>query len=357
MSVDLTAAFGDYIHALRQTPLDQHTEHTGRAALQQLLERARDAFAKKGTVVQHEPRRHEDKGAPDFKISRAGAILGYVENKAVDTPLTAVLKSNQIRKYQELSSNLLVTDYLVFIWLNKEGKAEATLGDSSLLEGPPPTLRPDRIADVTAILSNYFSQPEIGIAKSKPLAEALATRAQLLRDFLGEELIRQEKQHQSGKLYGLFLVFRDQISHEITLGEFADAYAQTLAYGLFLARLNSDEQATIDLLNAKTFIPPSIGVIRELVAFLDELGQPGYSEIKWVVEEVLSIINGLRLAEIRHDLAFANRSASRTMKAKNEDEWRLFSRDPFVYFYEDFLSKYDKKLREKRGVYYTPPRS
>ena len=61
-------------------------------------------------------------------------------------------------------------------------------------------------------------------------------------DYLGEELVRQEREHQEGKLYGLFQIFRDQIFHELTLKEFADAFAQMLAYGLFLARLNSDSE-------------------------------------------------------------------------------------------------------------------
>lgn len=348
-------AFATYLLALRQTAVDQQTEHTGRAALQRLLEAARDAFGHAGTVVQHEPKRHEDKGSPDFKIGRAGAILGYVENKAIDTPLGPVLKSDQIKKYRELSDNLLITDYLHFVWLNTDGKQEARLGDSSLLEGKLQPIRPERIAEVIALLQGFFSQPELGIAQAKPLAEALAVRAHLLRDFLTVELIRQEKTHREGKLHGLYEVFKEQVSHEITLGEFADAFAQTLAYGLFLARLNSKQQEKVTLDNAKQHIPASIGVIQELVGFLDELTKPEYRDIRWVVEEVLSIINGLKLAAIHEDLAFRNRGAKRGTRTGSEEEWRLFSRDPFVYFYEDFLEKYDKSTRESRGVYYTPP--
>ena len=43
------------------------------------------------------------------------------------------------------------------------------------------------------------------------------------------------------------------------------------------------------------------------------------------------------------------------MRARTEEEWRLFSKDPFVYFYEDYLAKYDKAMKKARGVYYTPP--
>ena len=37
------------------------------------------------------------------------------------------------------------------------------------------------------------------------------------------------------------------------------------------------------------------------------------------------------------------------------EEWRLFSRAPFVFFSEPFLAKYDKEMKKSRGVYYTPP--
>jgi predicted helicase len=153
----------------------------------------------------------------------------------------------------------------------------------------------------------------------------------------------------------LFGAFRKQVSHELTLAEFADAFAQTLAYGLFLAKLNDAANKEITLANAKTFIPQSVGLIRELVGFLDNLDRPEYADIAWVIEEVLSIINGLKLAQLIEDLSFRNRKAKRGTQAGSEEEWRLFSRDPFIYFYEDYLAKYDAKLKKSRGVYYTPP--
>jgi hypothetical protein len=128
-----------------------------------------------------------------------------------------------------------------------------------------------------------------------------------------------------------------------------------LAYGLFLAKLDSNG-ATITLANARQFVPGSFRLIHELVQFLDDLSAPEYVEIRWVVEEILSIVNGLDLHAIREDLSFKHRKAiSRKIRAQHEEEHRLFERDPFIYFYEDFLSKYDAKMKKARGVYYTPP--
>jgi hypothetical protein len=139
------------------------------------------------------------------------------------------------------------------------------------------------------------------------------------------------------------------------LKEFADAFAQMLAYGLFLARLNSGSNlVTLD--NAQQYVPGSFQLISELVKFLDELEKNEYPDIRWVIEELLSIVNGLDLSAIHEDLSFRHRRAiSRNVRARDEDEHRLFERDPFIYFYEDYLKAYDPDMRKSRGVYYTPP--
>jgi type I restriction-modification system DNA methylase subunit len=127
-----------------------------------------------------------------------------------------------------------------------------------------------------------------------------------------------------------------------------------LAYGLFLARLNSDSQP-VTLHNAREYVPRSFKLIRELVDFLTELEKDEYQSVRWVVEEVLSIANGLDLVAIHEDLSFRQRTAIRRKVRADEEEHRLFERDPFVFFYEPYLKAYDPAERKRRGVYYTPP--
>jgi type I restriction-modification system DNA methylase subunit len=103
-------------------------------------------------------------------------------------------------------------------------------------------------------------------------------------------------------------------------------------------------------------IPGSFSLIRELVRFLEEMDEPEYRPSRWVVDEILSIVNGIDLAAIHNDLSFrARKAVSRKVKAGDEEEHRLFEKDPFIYFYEDFLKAYDPAMRKGRGVYYTPP--
>ena len=264
-----------------------------------------------------------------------------------------VLKSEQIAKYKSLSQNIILTDYLHFVWINKDGLQRETLCYATDLENLRFRPRPDRDVAVAKLLEAFFSTAPEGIGRAQQLA--LATRSKLLRDHLGEELVRQERAHKEGRLYGLFQMFRDQVFHALTLKEFADAFAQMLAYGLFLARLNSDSEP-ITLHNAREYVPGSFRLIRELVDFLTELDKDEYRDVRWVVEEVLSIVNSLNLPAIQADLSFRQRKAiSRKVRAADEEEHRLFERDPFIYFYEDYLKAYDAATRKGRGVYYTPP--
>jgi hypothetical protein len=224
--------FETYLHALSQDR-DDKTELSDRGALETLLNVvAKDANPKIRII--HEAKKVRGKGGPDFKAMKDGMILGYVEDKTIGENLDQVLKSDQIARYKQLSKNILLTDYLQFIWL-KDGKINGRepIAFPHDLEGKPKKPRDDRVAAVSTLLRGFFSTAPEGIGRSEQLALALATRAHFLRDFLNQELRRQEKEHRELKLYGLYEVFRDQAFHELTLVEFADAFAQMLAYGLF----------------------------------------------------------------------------------------------------------------------------
>ena len=340
-----------YFNAMTHLNIAEGTEHTLRGALETLL----NALAADKTpllTVIHEPKRDKTGlGAPDFKIKRHEATVGYLETKPVGTNLDAVLQSAQLAKYRQLSGNLILTDYLEWIWLRDDHiiKRE-TLCSPSDVGNRKARLDSDKAGKVAALLTGFLSTPPEKLGDAKKLSEALAVRCHDLRDFLLEELERQESE-EADRLYGLYMAFKQDVFQELALKEFADAFAQTLGYGLFLAKLNAGEQVAVTLRNAKDHIPTNFALLRELVDFLDELEQDEYRGVKWLVEEILSILNTLDLAALHEGLAFTATPALRT----TEDERLLFAKDPYVYFYEDFLRAYDKATRKARGVYYTPP--
>ena len=350
----MTDSFKPYFTAIKHFDSNESTEHTLRGALENLLN-ATVAAANSNVTVIHEPKRDKTKlGSPDFKIKLNEAILGYLETKSIGENLDAVLKSDQIAKYKQLSGNLILTDYLEWIWL-RDGKIikRETLCYPSDAGNRRARLDPDKTEKVAKLIAGFLSVPPARLDNTNTLSRALAVRCHDLRDFLLEELERQEREHQQGRLYGLYAVFRQEVFQGLALKEFADAFAQTLGYGLFLAKLNAGEMTAVTLGNAKLHISTNFALLRELVDFLDQLDQDEYRGIRWLVEEILSIMNALDLTAIHKDLAFTKRQDQQS--APTEEERLLFAKDPYVYFYEDFLKAYDKDIRKSRGVYYTPP--
>jgi hypothetical protein len=130
----------------------------------------------------------------------------------------------------------------------------------------------------------------------------------------------------------IYSEFRDILFFELDQKEFADAYAQTLAYGLLLARQAADGQ-TLTLTTAHTFISPERH--RLLAATLNLLAQPPVTAmVGWSLASLLELVNQVDPGVLAY-----------------EDP----THDPLLYFYEDFLAEYDPELRRRRGSYYTPP--
>jgi len=280
--------FDAYFKALAATPIEAKTEHTDRGALEQLLKAA--AAGADGLLhVQHEPKRDKGGGgSPDYMVKRDARIVGYVEVKTIDEALAKILRSEQIKKYRKLSNNLLITDYLEFVWLKDGDTQRARLAHSDDLTARRLVLKAENVEQVSKLLRAFFSSAPQNIGRGQTLAVELATRAAMLRDFLTEELIRQEKDNERGRLFALYDAFRIQVFHDLDIRDFADAFGQMLAYGLFLARLNAGENQTIDLGNVRSFIPGSFSLIRELVRFLEEMDEDEYKDARWIVREILS---------------------------------------------------------------------
>ncbi|MCU0392085.1 MAG: N-6 DNA methylase, partial [Thermoflexibacter sp.] len=321
-----------YFSELQTANEKEITEHSLRSALETLLKATAKEVNKEIEVLQ-EPKRHSKFGTPDFKISNTAGIIGYCETKKIGENLDEVLKSAQIKKYLELNSNLLLTDYQVFIWIKEQAEVKRIL------------LTPQTTQALEILLKDFFRETPQGIGTAKDLAKALAVRTRFLKESLKEALEEQIKKQEALKLIGLYQYFKNTVSEDFSIQQFADAFAQTLSYSLFLAKLNAEEQL-LTLQNIKNFISYSFPVIKEVSAFLDNLEEEEYKPVRWVVNEIITIINSLNIKEIQKSLSFNKSSIS-----SSED----ISADPYLYFYEDFLGQYDSNLRKAKGVYYTPP--
>ena len=101
-------------------------EHTKRPELAGFLNAAKDALGL-NLAITHEPKGERGFGVPDFMVTCDNLVLGYVENKRVGADLDAVAKDEQIKRYFGLSENILLTDYLRFLLLQKGENGEAVI--------------------------------------------------------------------------------------------------------------------------------------------------------------------------------------------------------------------------------------
>ncbi len=332
-----------YINALQNIDLSQTTELSLRFELKTLLKDISD----RQIDILHEGKHHEKFGAPDFKISDKKGIIGYVETKKIGENLDKIINSEQIKKYILLSDNILLTNYLNFIWIRK-GKIELQ-EEICNLQTLKNSLKTETVEKLNHLICQFLKENPVGISNTKILAHALASRTKILKDFLTETIQNQLDNNEPSPLTGLYNTFKNSISSDLTVSEFSDAFAQMLSYGIFLAKLNADNKE-INLFTAKQFIPKSFELIHELVGFIDNLEDEIYVNTRWIVEEIITILNNIDVPAIQESLSF-----NKNKPSENSESSENHNADPFLYFYEEFLAVYDAKLRKSKGVYYTPP--
>ncbi|NHB01625.1 N-6 DNA methylase, partial [Helicobacter pylori] len=317
----------EYLESIKDlTP--EKNELTHRPFLHNLLDKLKNHFNKE-FKIEHEPKR-ERGSQPDFRVSFQGLNIGYIENKKVGTDLNQLLKNDQVLKYLELNPNLMLTDYLNFVWVGKDEEnkplIKREISIASLDEPPkPPKPNPQTAErDLIELFRGFFNHEAAPITNAKDFAMRLSAPTKYLKD----ALIQYQKDDQ---VSSIFKNFKEYLYEELSFEDFSDAFAQTLTYSLFLAKLNHPFEK-IDFNNVRSTIPKNFAVIREMADFLKKLDE--IKEIQWLLNEILSSINHVDMDSILKDL--------------NDDK------DPYLHFYETFLSAYNPKLREKKGVYYTP---
>ncbi len=336
--------FQNYIKELQKHKISEITEHSHRTALQNLLNSYIEEIQQKTNIL-HEPKRQGKNGSPDFMITANESIIGYIENKKILQDLNEIIYSEQIEKYKKLSNNLLITNYVEFVWIRDNEITRVMLCDVTDIENKNFKSKPDNETQVKELLKKFFTQAPQGISDIEKLAFCLAERAKYLFAILFDELKEQElDESKQDTIWLAYTDFINNVYEELTIEGFADTFAQTLTYGLFLAKLNCKTEEPINLRNVDKHISKSFTLIKNIVRFLQYIENDKYNKAQWIIEEILSIINNIDLKTINESLSFSKRK-----KSSNEEY-----KDPYIYFYENFLSEYNPKLRKGRGVYYTP---
>ena len=169
-----------------------------------------------------------------------------------------------------------------------------------------------------------------GVRSAEALAQVMADTAREVRDGISELI---ELETDDGPLRRIFSQVRANLREDLDEAAFADMYAQTMVYGLLTARITHPEE----------FLESSTALVFEN-NFLDAL----YTTFSREHDDAVNIdefglleLSGL-LVRTDVDVILAEFGAK---DPRN---------DPVMYFYEEFLEKYDSARRKELGAYYTP---
>jgi hypothetical protein len=326
----VVSAFGAEARAKLDNPaISGAPEDQLRAPLESLFHAlaALDDLAPAGLSLVGETTLSHLQTRPDYAVSVANALVGFIEVKAPG-------KGCDPRKFPDphdkgqwgkLKSlpNLIYTDGNGFsLWRDGELAAKIVLLEGDVETSGAKLKAPESLRALVADFLSWTPQPPASV---KALAHTSARLCRLLRDEVLEEM---EAGH--GSLQHLKEDWRKLLFPEATNEQFADGYAQAVTFGLLMARAfeiplkDGVELAAIKLKKTNTLIGTALNVLTE-----DEANQQSLKTSLGTLTRVL-----------------------------NEVNWSTLSKDKpeaWLYFYEHFLEVYDNRLRKLTGSYYTPP--
>lgn len=174
----------------------------------------------------------------------------------------------------------------------------------------------------------------LGVREEIRTSEKLAKRmAEVAIDARDEVLGLLEVESETGPLRKLYHQIKEKLVADIDERGFADMFAQTLVYGLLVARLTNPEKFATDAsVGIVDFGTPLLDVLYK--SFRDPSSDFDLDELGLV-----ELANELRLAPVEEILDNFGAADRRD--------------DPVVHFYEDFLDFFDKDQRKELGAYYT----
>ncbi|MCG9130486.1 N-6 DNA methylase [Candidatus Poribacteria bacterium] len=279
-----------------------------------------DHFDTDTITLTQEPRQLDQIGRPDF-IAMDGLLpLGYIEAEAYGRDLDRLTghAEAQNARFIENLDNFILTNFLDFqLWRDGQQHATANIADSP--------------ENLEALLDRFLNTGQIQITSPEVLAKYLARRTRELQTQIATTLTDEDSE-----IYGMFSAFKELLIATLTPDDFADMYAQTLAYGLFAARCTLPNATNFSRHTAAEALPRSNPFLVQL--FYHVASPTLEKNITYILDDIAALLSNVPTEMLR--TAFA---------ARNHLE------DPVIHFYETFLAEYDPQRRVDRGVYYTPP--
>jgi predicted helicase len=303
-------------------------EHSYRADLEQLI-----STLVPDVDVTNEPANVTDCGNPDYVITKGKIPIGYIEAKDIGKDLNSKSYKEQFTRYKKALDNLIITDYVWFQFF-QQGELVYEVKIAELNEGVLTPIEAN-FKGLESHIKDFCTFVGQTIKSSQKLAKMMASKARLFQDILEQATTSDETNEADSSLKEQYKAFQQVLIHDITPKAFADIYAQTLAYGMFAARLHDQVLDTFSRQEAAEKIPKSNPFLRKLFQYI-----AGYDIDPRIIPAVNNLADVFRATNVRELLKDFGKSTQQT--------------DPIIHFYETFLAEYDPKLRKARGVWYTP---
>jgi predicted helicase len=329
---DTCSSYLDEIHEVLST--GDATELSYYPILNTFIKKvAKEEFGKEVLVIQNPKRVYENEesiGLPDFIVkTKEGDIIGYIEAKdPIKINLIDILDSEQIVRYKQLP-NWILTNFIDFTHFREsDDLASVSIADKKAIQEHEIS-KPSNVESLRGIIEEFLSFTIPYSYTAEALATELAKRTKILRQVAFEVI-----EIGTSNLDEIYEAFKKDLIKDLKQEEFTDMYSQTIAYGLFFARMEAGEN---DFLrdNAFSFIPISIPILRNLFYFLTGPNLP--KSLEFIVDDMVEVLRKTDISNI--------------MKQIKSEKW---TDDPVIHFYETFLRVYDPDLRDRRGVFYTP---
>ncbi|MCL4536007.1 MAG: N-6 DNA methylase [Nitrospirae bacterium] len=275
-------------------------------------------------------------GNPDFRIwDGKQHITGYIEAKDPTIEnLDRIEETEQLMRYLHTFPNLILTNFLEFRLYRNGILTDKVLAGRPVILNKLKTAPPlEKEPELLQLFEKFFSFSLPKVYDAKSLAIELAKRTRFLKDEVIAQELREEEETGKGFIQGFYEAFKEYLISSLTEDEFSDLYAQTITYGLFAARTRSENGFNRKL--AYDNIPQTIGILRDVFQFVSLGSLP--QQMEWIIDDISEILSVTDTNKLLHQYFHEGKG-----------------KDPIIHFYETFLSEYDPKTREMRGVYYTP---
>lgn len=307
------------------------TEHSYRSYLKDLLEGEFSDLA-----ATNEPKRIAC-GAPDFVITRGGRPIGYIETKDLGEDLDSSRHQEQLARYTGSLSNFIFTNYLEFR-VYRDGNQVGDITVGKLDDGRIKPV-PGAGASFDGLLHPFAEHKGEPVRSLRELTTQMAAKARLMAKIIYKALLvdtgESQLREQDQSLQDWYQAFREYLLPDLGHEDFADIYAQTVAYGLFAARLYDDSPKQFTRQRAVASIPSAMPLLQRF--FTHIAGYELDDRIDWLVDDLVHLFRSADVGGLMRDQGTADQQS-----------------DPFIHFYETFLAAYDPDERSRRGVFYTP---